>query len=929
MLNHRTEDRRIKGLRLPGDPLNGLDRDEVRELFARGEGLDPRKLTIFKDNESLMETIRNRRVYIPTDGGSALDDALIKLSQIMEEEAATRRTTAAESTEAVPVPQGPRMPEDDRRKTGKVPLWKRIIKPDAAGVPESQSVPEPEAEVTYPETEESIYPGAEKSVYPASVRGEAIESDREIEFDESKRHRFHTGSIERVDRTGRTRPLETIYSGSEETAVELESNEPQGTRLDLEQDQSSDGRTAEMDIAGVRSQDTSRIRTQDTGQIRAQDTGRVGAEDTGQIRAKDSTRFSTREIARIYTDDRVEGQRPAIRRIQATRDESQEDNFSGVEEGTTVFLSLAASQSDSISGTVTAPIAEPAVTMATSRLPKITSDRLRQTGSKPKIQSTSTDGEEIQSLTDRNKDKGSRLDHLTKSTLILIVGLILSKLTGQMRQVLYPHVFVEKHLTDAYVQGFLIPDFIYELLVGGSIQAAIVPTLASALGTKDERKTWHSVSVFISFVSALMLFTLVLAEIFTPQLLAPFVKPENLELTSRMARVLFPQTFFMMGAALSIGIINAYSNFLKTSFGPAIYNSLFAVSLLILGTSSEQGLIHVGIGVSLSALAYFLFQIFLGRKEIAPFRFRLNIQDRGFRKLLLLAVPILFSSSIAHLNTMVLHGFTKTMEAGAATALNQANSVWLLPYGVFTVAIGQAMLPTLSTLIGREREEAASSLLSASIRRMLFFAIPSAITFFILREDLMMGIFIWRFDGYDAQIEVTRLAARLLQWYCVSIIVQGFIYLYNYAFYAMKVTYLPLINGILSLGLTLAVGSYITQPQVLGAEGLSVSYALAGTMTALILGVLFKLRFKDLAPKFLTRAWGSFFVKMIPMTAVMVSALYLMETFLSPAEIGGKLEQLLWLGLRFGVAFGIWFIGGKLLKLDLKIDPQVPKKSAS
>lgn len=856
-MKNRSEEQRVRGLRLPGDPLNGQDREDIREMFARGEGLDPRRLTIFKDGESLLEAIRSRRVYYPTDGALAMEEALTKLSREMEEEALARRSEASHQiqsqTEVI---------EEDPKKEVKVPLWKRILKTDDASFPVKGEEPV-----------------------------ERMESETEPE----------TGSAQPLHSKAQPYGVDTLVPETAESE-----------------------HTVTGDIPQDYSRETARASAHDSS---SEDSETV-SQDYARESAQDKDRFSTSEIARVYTDDRKHGQRPNIRRIEAVREEAPEEDYSGVEEGTAVFLSLAASQSDSISGTVTGPVSEPAVTMATSRLPKITDDHLQQTGRLSEASQRGSDSsEDVDQTTGTLKERGARIDHLTKSTIILIVGLILSKLTGQMRQVLYPHVFVEKQLTDAYVQGFLIPDFIYELLVGGSIQAAIVPTLASALGTKDERKTWHSVSIFISFVSLIMLVTLGLAEIFAPQLLAPFVKPENLELTSRMARVLFPQTFFMMGAALSIGIINAYSNFLKTSFGPAIYNSLFAMSLLILGTSSEQGLIHVGIGVSLSALAYFLFQIFLGRREVAPYRFGLDLRDKGFRKLLLLAVPILFSSSIAHLNTMVLHGFTKSMEAGAATALNQANSVWLLPYGVFTVAIGQAMLPTISTLIGREKEEAASSLLSASIRRMLFFAIPSAITFYLLREDLMMGIFIWRFDGYDAQIEVTRLAARLLQWYCISIIVQGFIYLYNYAFYAMKVTYLPLINGILSLALTLAVGSYITQPHILGAEGLSVSYALAGTMTALILGILFKLRFKDLAPKFFTRAWGSFFIKMIPMTLVMIASLYLMETFLAPAEIGGKIQQLIWLGLRFGVAFGLWFAGGKLLKLDLKIDPHIPKKS--
>ena len=78
-----------------------------------------------------------------------------------------------------------------------------------------------------------------------------------------------------------------------------------------------------------------------------------------------------------------------------------------------------------------------------------------------------------------------RSNSFKKATIILIIGLLLSKVTGQAREVLYGVVLQKPYLTDAYVQGFLIPDFIYELLIGGSIQAALIPTLAQALGTEQ------------------------------------------------------------------------------------------------------------------------------------------------------------------------------------------------------------------------------------------------------------------------------------------------------------------------------------------------------------------------------------------------------------------------------------------------------------
>lgn len=496
-----------------------------------------------------------------------------------------------------------------------------------------------------------------------------------------------------------------------------------------------------------------------------------------------------------------------------------------------------------------------------------------------------------------------------KAALVVIVGLLLSKVTGQVREVLYGVVLQKPELTDAYVQGFLIPDLIYDLLIGGSIQAALIPTLAKALGTQDERKTWRDVSTFISFFSLLMLLAVLILEVAAYPILALISKTTNLSLTVQVARRLFPQTFFMMGAALTIGILNAHKLFTRTALGPALYNSLVCVSLIVLGRANEQALLHVAVGISLSAFVYFIWQLLLARQLLPNIKFNCQFNRPGFRHLLLLALPTMLSASIAQFSNIFLQAYTKAMPAGSATALRYATTVWMLPYGVFTVAIGQVMLPSLATYIGQNNQVKAGEMLNKALRLVLLFALPSALIFFSLRQEIVVGIFWWKnqlpkFATGDLAnyYEILKSAAGILTFYAPVIVCQSIIYIYNYAFYAHSITVVPLLNALISLLLTLGLGYFAAQTGQVA--GLSLAFLLASALIACILQGIYHHKFKqEKLRKFAFFLWQNW-VALMALTVYLVLDHY----YLAPLMFRHKLVNLAYLGARGLVAYAIYYL---------------------
>ncbi len=496
---------------------------------------------------------------------------------------------------------------------------------------------------------------------------------------------------------------------------------------------------------------------------------------------------------------------------------------------------------------------------------------------------------------------------ITFSTIIMIIGLILSKGSGFLRTVLIGHTFSETY-RDAFIAAFLIPDFVFALLVGGSIQSAITPTLSKAIETKTQKKTWRGVSIFITWMGLFVLTFVAICEVFSNYLYKFFNQGKSedvIRLAGNMARTLYPQIFFMMLAALCIGVLNAYKKFGSTAFGPPIYNICVLLAIGLLGASNEESLYMTGVGVMAAAMIYFVFQLFMGRKEMVHYKPCLDTKDPEFRSLFKLAIPILISASIVQVNMLLLNSFATRFGDGPLYALNSASTLWQLPYGIFAVGIGNVMLPSLASHYANKNFKESSKLLSTSIKNALFLTIPCAGIFLILPLDLVKTLLQWSSNVTDKNMEM---AALFLTGYCAAIVFQSVIFILNQAFYAIGQTRFPLFAGIVSMVVNFSL-CFILVNLGCGAMCLTISYSVSCFVRMILLALVY-CRNKKLAP----RKMKSFLIKSAICFTCLILGLLLIR--LIPYAPNRKILQIAWFGVRAIFAFVIYFAMAFALRMD-------------
>lgn len=513
--------------------------------------------------------------------------------------------------------------------------------------------------------------------------------------------------------------------------------------------------------------------------------------------------------------------------------------------------------------------------------------------------------------------QSSKLIH---AAAIVMSSMVLSRITGFVRETLIYTKVGRNWVSDAYVTAFLVPDLMYTLLVGGAISAALIPVFSGYLEKKEEEEGWKAVSTFINLTLIGMVILSILGMIFTRQvipLVAPGFedkRPEMKELAVLLTRILFPSVSFIMLAGLCTGILNSYRKFAAAAYGPTIYNIGCSVSIFLFGAYEKdqaafnmESMQKVAIGVACSAAVYFLFQLFSTLKLIRKYRLVLELRHTGFRKLFRQAVPSILASSIVQVNVMVSQGFISKLSEGGMAGFRSATTAWQLPFGIFATGIGTAILPTLARKYAARELDDFRNILLKSLKSILFLSIPSAIGFIVLREPIIRAIFKW--PGKFGESDV-KMVAGILMIFSAAMITQSIVATMNRGFYAIEDTRTPLFVGTGTIVLNYILCTLFLTYTKLDVAGMALSYSIISTINSLILMFLLHRKMNGIhLDKFL-----SFVVRALPASLAMGGALWLLEKI--PVTLGSKLAQLGYLALEIGLGALVYIAVMTLVKSE-------------
>lgn len=431
-----------------------------------------------------------------------------------------------------------------------------------------------------------------------------------------------------------------------------------------------------------------------------------------------------------------------------------------------------------------------------------------------------------------------------KSTLIVGVMTLLSRILGFVRDVVFARAFAATAGMDAFLIAFKIPNFMRRLFAEGAFNQAFVPTLGEYKETRDKAEVKDLIQhvagtlggwLFLITVIGVLAAPIVIM-IFAPGYLSEEHSRSQFDLTVSLLRFTFPYILFISLVAFAGGILNTYGRFAVPAFTPVLLNLVLISATYWIAPLMEQPVVGLAIGVFLAGLLQLLFQI--------PFIYRMGFLSRprwnpahpGVKKILQLMLPAIFGASVAQINLLLDTVIASMLVTGSISWLYYSDRLMEFPLGILGVALATVILPSLSKQHVTESHQEFSATLDKAIRWVIYLGMPSAVGLFMLAAPMITTLFgSDKFLQHDIEMSAMSLMAYssgLLGFILVKVLLPGF--------YSRQDTITPVKIGIKALIINMVFNILIVVPWFLmeypGAHaGLAIATSISAFSNAFLL----------------------------------------------------------------------------------------------
>jgi len=426
---------------------------------------------------------------------------------------------------------------------------------------------------------------------------------------------------------------------------------------------------------------------------------------------------------------------------------------------------------------------------------------------------------------------------ITSAAIILGGASLVSRLFGIFRDRVLASQFGLGQELDIYYAAFRLPDFIFNLLILGSLSAGFIPVFTKVL--ENKKKAWELVNIVFNVIILALIFIAAILFIAAPwlvKLITPGFDDVALSQTVKMTQIMFLSLVFLGISAIFGSVLQSLKSFFIYSIAPILYNvGIIAGALFFVPTLGLYGLAW---GVVLGAFMHMLIQLVAARLLGYRWSCNFNLKNKNLKLIFKLMIPRTLGLIVSQVNFFVVTIIGSTLAAGSIAVFNLANNIQSFPLGLFAVSFAVAAFPTLSEQA--EHTKKFVQTMSLAIRQILFFVIPSSALLIVLRAQVVRVILgSGKFSWSD-----TLLTLDVLSLFALSLFAQSIILVLARAYYALQDTKTPLLIGIVSALFNILFCLLLIKP--FGVSGLALAFSFSSIINCLLLFAILKIRLGDI-----------------------------------------------------------------------------------
>jgi putative peptidoglycan lipid II flippase len=499
---------------------------------------------------------------------------------------------------------------------------------------------------------------------------------------------------------------------------------------------------------------------------------------------------------------------------------------------------------------------------------------------------------------------------LARSGVIFAVATGVSRVIGLVREIAQAAIFGISGPVNAFEIAFLIPNTVRSLVADSALSAAFVPVFSDLLVKGERKRAWRVASslfwLMLLGLGGLTALFLVIA----PLVMAIFgYGPHDAfgELAAGLARVLFPLVLILGLTGIVVGILNSYDHFTVPALSPVLWNLiiLLGLGLGVHGTDSDSTRLYIyAVSILVATIAQFLLPLPWLRGLDGRLHMAIDIHDPAVKRVFTLMVPVTIGLGLININAVIDQLFaTHYLNPHLApAAIVRAFRLYMLPQGVFSVAVATVLFPLMSRHAARSDWSGFRHTMSTGLRLICFLLIPASAAAAVLATPIVRLLYQHQnFTSVDTPIVAACLAA-----FALGLTFNGTMLMLNRGFFSLQSPWIPSWVAFGNLGLNAVLDAVFYR---FGIWGIPLSTSLVNIAGTAALLIFFRRRMggfelKDTARTFI----------LVCVSSAVLAAVGWWVWHLLDAGLGRSLPaQIVSLGLGLGVGYAAFFGACRLL----------------
>jgi len=381
---------------------------------------------------------------------------------------------------------------------------------------------------------------------------------------------------------------------------------------------------------------------------------------------------------------------------------------------------------------------------------------------------------------------------MARAASIVSLGNVASSLLGLGREMVKSNLFGASGVVSAYNVAAILPSQLYDLLVGGLVNSALVPLFSEIAAHKDRTELWRVLSLLLSLAVVFLSIVVIVLELLAPQiarLMAGGFDEQLLQTTTALLRITVPAVLFLSLSGLLSGLLYALKRFTYPAVASPLYNaSMIAVAIAL---AVRFGIAAMAVGLLVGAILQMVCQ--LPALRGARLQWKFDLRDPVLRRLLRLYWPVAGGVIIGQVAILIGLNLASRTGASGVAWMDYPTRLIQFPLGLIVSAVSIAILPTLARQAVDHSLNDFKSTLAQGLRLVLVLIIPATFGLFALAPHIVRLLYErGAFTAADSQ------TVSLLLWlYLIGLIFAGLDQPLVFASYARKDTLTPAIVGLI------------------------------------------------------------------------------------------------------------------------------------